>query len=263
MTPKANEAAPTTWFESPDPAVLVLPHLITALDAELIGKVTQLTKSKPGIWNVPAPFDEYDGFDNMRETAPLSAWALPLNQGEVQSFGPLVTESVFGVKLMFVDAAADERLLIEHAVCAGRRLPTGAYVTQGYQDLATLPHVLERIGWVLIPLAPDASRALFATSAAKASWVAQLREWCEREGRNFFTARRKGREWTCVEHLAPAKYRENAIAHRIDGFLGDFAVYFGAVDESLLATIEERICERRKLQKEVARLKGAARRAQP
>lgn len=262
MTAKANQVATAPWFESPDPAVLALPHLVTALDAELIGKVTQFTKSKPGIWDVPAPFDEHDGFDNLRETAPLSAWALPLNQGEVQAFGPLVTEAVFGVKLMFVDAAADERLLSEHAVCAGRRLPTGAYVTQGYQDLATLTHVLERIGWSLIPLAPDGSRALFATSAARANWVAQLREWCEREGRNFFTARREGQEWLFVEHLAPAKYRENAIAHRIDGFLGDFAIYFGAADESLLAIIEERIRERRKLQKEVTRA-GTTHRTKP
>jgi hypothetical protein len=110
MTAKANEIAPATWFESPDPAVLSLPHLITALDAELIGKVTQLTKSRPGLWNVPAPFDEHDGFDNLREAAPLSAWGLPLNQGEVQALGPLVAEAIFGVKLMFVDAAADERL---------------------------------------------------------------------------------------------------------------------------------------------------------
>jgi hypothetical protein len=131
-------------------------------------------------------------------------------------------------------------------------------VTQGYQDLAALPRVLEGIGWALIPVGPDASRALFATNPARANWVTQLREWCEREGRNFITAQRDGQEWVFVEHPAPARYRENAIAHRIDKFLGDFTPYFGAAEESLLPMIEARIRERRKLQEEVTRLKGTA-----
>jgi hypothetical protein len=259
MSANLNEGAPGLWFESTHPPVLTLPHLITALDAELIGKVTQLTNSRPGLWNVPAPFDEEDQFDNMRETTPLVAWGLPLNQSEVQAFGPLVTEAVFGLKLMFVDSTADERLLTEEAVPSGRRLETGAYVTQGYQDLPALPTVLESIGWALIPVGPERSRALFATSPARAEWVAKLCEWCEREGRNFTTAQREGEGYVFTEHAAPARYRENAIGHLIDGFLGDLESYFGTADESLLPVIEQRIRERRKLQQDVARLKGAAR----
>lgn len=246
------------FFESADPPALSLPHLMTALDAELIGKVTQLTKTRPGLWNVPAPFDEDDRFDHLRESAPLSAWSLPLNQGEVQAFGPLVTEAVFGVTMMFVDSVADEPVLAEKAVPTGRRLETGAYVTQRYQDLPALPEVLQRIDWALIPVGPDRGRALFVTSVSKADWVAKLREWCEREGRNLITARRDGEKWVFLEQPAPPKYRDNAIGHRIDGFLGEFETYFGPADESLLPVIDQRLHERRILREDVARVKRNA-----
>ena len=72
------------FFSSAQPAAVDLPHLITALDAELIGKVAHLTKSKIGLWKVPAPFDEQDVFERAREAAPLSAWMLPANQAEIR-----------------------------------------------------------------------------------------------------------------------------------------------------------------------------------
>src|SRR5262247_3529459 len=94
----------TQFFRSRHPKVAELSHLVTALDAELIGKLAHLTKSKPGLWPVAAPFDENDVYDRARETAPFQAWALPANQAEVLAFSPGIQEAVFGVKLMMLDA---------------------------------------------------------------------------------------------------------------------------------------------------------------
>ena len=66
-----------TFFASAQPAVVGLPHLLMALDAELLGKVGHLTKCCLGLWQLPAPFDKEDRFDNVRESAPFSAWGLP------------------------------------------------------------------------------------------------------------------------------------------------------------------------------------------
>jgi len=242
------------FFESRRPAALHLPHLVTALDAELIGKLTQLTKSRPGLWNVPAPFDANDTFDNLRDAAPLSLWTLPLNQGEVQAFSPLVTEAIFGVKLMFVDSAANESLLAEKAVLTTRRLETGAYITGNYQDLPTLPEILEGIGWALIPIGPERSRAVFITRPTHAALVTKMEEWCEREGRNFATVALNGETLVLREQTAAASFRENAIAHRIDALLGDLESYFGGVEEDqLLPLIQQRIDARRKLRQELSR----------
>ena len=61
------------YFSSLQPAALHLPHLITAIDADLLGKIVHMTKSKPGLWGVAAPFDENDVFDRARESAPFSS----------------------------------------------------------------------------------------------------------------------------------------------------------------------------------------------
>src|SRR6266511_1258045 len=58
MDPKQLPASP--YFSVARPPALELPHLITALDAEFIGKLVHLTKSEPGLWPVPAPFEEHD-----------------------------------------------------------------------------------------------------------------------------------------------------------------------------------------------------------
>lgn len=244
-----------TFFCSERPAALELPHLITALDAELIGKVAHLTKAKIGLWNVPAPFDEQDVFDRAREAAPLTAWTLPANQAEILSFGAQVQEAIFGTKLMMLDADFDEPTLARLAVTTGERLETGAYVTQGFQDLPTLAELVELCGWVLIPVGPERSKALVLTSRAKADWIAKLDEWCEREGRNQGRVRVENGTLVYVERPAPDKYRTNAVAHCIDGFLGEMDMYFGGADESIVDAVGERIRARRRLQESVARLK--------
>lgn len=243
----------TQFFSSAHPPAAGLSHFITALDAELIGKVAHLTKSKPGLWPVAAPFDDNDVFDRAREFAPFNAWALPANQAEVLAFSPVVQEAIFGVKLMMLDANFDETTLVRLAVTTGQRLETGAYVTRGFQDLPELPQLVERCGWVLIPIGPERSRGLFVVSQANADWVAKMREWCGREGRNFGQIHREGDRLVSRDQPAPEKYRANAIAHRIDAFLGNIEVLFGEPDESILPEIERRIQTRRKLQADIAR----------
>jgi len=249
------ELSTTQFFSSAQPPAVGLPHFITALDAELIGKVAHLTKSKPGLWPVAAPFDDNDVFDRARESAPFNAWALSANQAEVLSFGPVVQEAIFGVKLMMLDATFDEATLVRLAVTTGQRLETGAYVTRGFQDLPELPHLVEQCGWVLIPVGPERSRGLFVASQAKAGWITKMQEWCEREGRNFGQIRPVGDALVFHDQPAPTSYRGKAMAHRIDVFLGNLEVLFGEPDESILPEIERRLQFRRKLQADVARSK--------
>jgi len=247
------ELSTTQFFSSAQPAAAGLPHFITALDAELIGKLAHLTKSKPGLWPIPAPFDDNDVFDRARESAPFNAWALPVNQAEVLGYGPVVQEAIFGVKLMLLDANFDEPTLVRLAVTTGHRLETGAYVTRGFQDLPELPQLVEQCGWVLIPVGPERSRGLFVASHANAGWIAKMQEWCERDGRNFGQARPERDAVIFHNQPAPPKYRAKAIAHRIDVFLGNLEVLFGEPGESILPEIERRIQSRRKLQADVAR----------
>jgi hypothetical protein len=232
--------------------------MITALDAEFIGKLVHLTKSKPGLWPVAAPFDEHDVYDSARESAPLAAWALPANQAEVLAFSPMIQEAIFGGKLMFLDATFDEATLARLAVTTGQRLETGAYVTRGYQDLPELPQLVAQCGWVLIPIGPERSRGLLVVSAGQAGWITAMHEWCEREGRNHGELKLEGEALSILDQLASDKFRNNAIAHRIDGFLGDLEVFFGEADESVLPLIEQRMQARRKIRQEVARARQGA-----
>jgi hypothetical protein len=247
-----SPAIPSTYFASPHPSALGLPHLITALDAELIGKVAHLTKCKPGIWPVPAPFDEQDVFDRARESAPFEAWTLPANQAELLGFGSIIREAIFGTKLMFLDAEFPQEELARLAVLRGERLATGAYVTWGFQELAALPELVERCGWALIPVGPERSQGLFVVSPSKADWLPKLQEWCEREGRNFSQLRLEAGKLKLHHQPASDKYRDNAIAHHIDAFLGGMEVFFGGVDESILPAIERRLHARRKLRQDLA-----------
>jgi hypothetical protein len=253
-----TDLSTTQFFASAEPSAAGLPHFISALDAELIGKVAHLTKAKPGLWPVAAPFDDQDVFERARESAPFKAWALPGNQAEVLSFGHVVQEAIFGVKLMMLDANFDEATLARLAVTTGHRLETGAYVTRGYQDLPELAQLVERCGWVLIPVGPERSRGLFVASQANADWIAKMQEWCEREGRNFGQLRREGGKLVFRDQPAPPNYRANAVAHRIDVFLGNLEVLFGEPDESILPEIERRLQTRRKLQADIARSKQPA-----
>lgn len=242
-------------FSSAHPAALDLPHLITAIDADLIGKIVHMTKSKLGLWGVAAPFDENDVYDRARESAPFSAWALPANQAELLSYGSLVQEAVFGIKLMILDATFDEALLVKLATTTGRRLETGAYVMQEFQDLPTLTELIGQCGWMLIPIGPERSRALFITSRQKAEWASTLKLWCDRDGRNTGVVKRVGDGLVIADSPAPERYRENAQAHRIDQLLGEMECYFGGVDEALLEVIRKRIELRAKLQQDIARSK--------
>jgi len=247
------ELSTTQFFSSTQPPAVELPHFITALDAELIGKVAHLTKSKAGLWPVAAPYDDSDVFDRARESAPFNAWALPANQAEVLGFGPVVQEAIFGVKLMMLDANFNEATLARLAVTTGQRLETGAYITRGFQDLPELPQLVEQCGWALIPIGPERSRGLFVASQANAGWILKMQEWCEREGRNFGRVRQEQDKLVFHDQRASEKYRANAIAHRIDIFLGNVEVLFGDPDESILPEIERRLQFRRKLQADIAR----------
>jgi hypothetical protein len=247
-----SELSTTQFFSTANPPAINLPHFISALDAELIGKVAHLTKSKPGLWPVAAPFDDNDVFERARESAPFHAWRLSANQAEVLAFGRVVQEAVFGVKLLMLDANFDEATLARLAVTTGQRLETGAYVTRGYQDLPELSELVGLCGWVLIPVGPERSRGLFVASPANAGWIAKMREWCEREGRNFGQVRQVGDRLVFHDQPAPPDYRANAIAHRIDVFLGNLEAVFGEPDESLLPVIQQRLQSRRKLQADIA-----------
>ena len=248
-----TELFTTQFFSSAHPPAAGLPHFFTALDAELIGKVAHLTKSKPGLWPVAAPFDENDAFDRARESAPFKAWALPANQAEVLAFGRVIQEAVFGVKLMMLDANFDEATLARLAVTTGHRLETGAYVTRGYQDLPDLPQLVAQCGWVLIPVGHERSRGLLVARQANADWIAKMQEWCGRAGRNFGQVRREGEKLVFHDQPAPPNHRANAIARRIDVFLGNLEVLFGEPDESILPEIERRLQSRKKLQADIAR----------
>jgi hypothetical protein len=247
------------YFSSPHPPALDLPHIITALDADLIGQVSHLTKSRPGLWNIPAPFDENDQFDNTRERAPLSWWALPLNQAEVQGLRWHVAEAVFGTKLMFLDSAANEAVLGELALLAGKRLETGAFVTDGYEDLPALSALLHQIGWALIPIGPERGKALFITRRPHAAWVNQLRGWTDHHGRNSATLREQRGALTIDEQTAPAKAREKAMAHRIDHFLGEMETFYGEANAALVPALEQRLHARQQLRRRIAQAKQSTR----
>src|SRR5262245_37369281 len=171
------------FFSTPDPVAVELSHLVTALDAALLGKVAHLTRCGVGLWNLPAPFDEENRLDEMRESAPFSAWALPPNQAEIFSFSPRVHEAVFGSKVMFLDAKFDEAILTRLAVSPGRRLPNGAWITRPYHDLPELRDLVEQCHWALIPLGLERSEALFVTSQARSDWIRSEERRVGKEGR--------------------------------------------------------------------------------
>lgn len=240
-------------FSEANPAVAALPHLITLMDGELLGKVSQLTKSRPGLWPLPAPFDEEDRYNEVREAAKFADWALPWNQAEVQGVGRMVKEALFGANLILLDASVDEDRLRPFAQSQGRRLSNGAWFTPGYQDLPTLPQVVDLAGWVLIPVGPGRSRALFAASSARAEWVDTLRDWCDRQGRDTWKVTASPDGGVLEHRLAPERYRDNAIRHRLDAFLGEMELWFGDSQNNLAPRLQERIDHLRTLRENIAR----------
>ena len=244
------------YFSSPRPTAVELPHLLTALDAELLGKVADLTKSRLGIWPLPAPYDDEDRFDNTREVAPLSSWRLGLNQGEILAFSLFIQESVFGSKCLFLDAATDEATLTRLLVTPGHKLETGAWVTLGYQDAPGLEETLQGCGWALIPAGPERGKALFIARPASAGLVQDLAAWCDRDGRarGQFVLGTQGLE--LQSHAAPEGSRSRAVQRQLDLFLGRYETYFGSPPDTLGAVVNERIRTRRELQEKIARARS-------
>src|SRR5262249_17945386 len=200
-----------------------------------------------GLWHLPAPYDEQGHYDPQRESGPLAAWGLSLNQDELLSFSPRVQEAIFAEKFMFVDAAADEVALTRLATTPGQRLDPGGWVIGGYEDLPELPEVIARCGWVLIPVAPERSHALFITAPSSRDWLVKLVEWCQRDGRNHGSFHRRGEELVLTEHPAPEPFRENARRRRIDVFLGQLEAHFGEAGPSLGSLVAEQVEARRQL----------------
>jgi hypothetical protein len=245
-------------FFEPEPSAAGMPHLITILDGDLLGKVSHLTKSRPGLWPLPAPFDEADHYDEVRVAAKFADWGLPLNQAEVQGMGRLVKDALFGANLLIMSAAIDEALVGPLAQTHGQRLSNGAWFTPGYQDIPHLPQIVEAAGWVLIPLGPGRNRALFACARANAECVIKLQEWCARQGRDCWKVEGQAGNFSLGHLRAPAESRNNAIRHRIDAFLVDMELWFGDVSGELAPRVQQRIDDLRQLRDNITRAKATS-----
>ena len=247
---------PALYFGSACPSVLQLPHLITALDAELMAKVVHLTQSAPGLWRLPAPYDEADVYDPWRNAeTPFSLWNLPANQAELLAPGRFANEALFGTTAILLDSAIYEKAVRALTEVRGERKENGGYYVDGLQDLEAFPRLLEICRWTLMPVAPDRSYGLFVTSPEQASWVEALGEWCDRAGRSRCRLALKDDRLELVEEHAPAEARERAADHAIDQFLGRVERYFRLDDARLIARIEHRIAAARKLARAIAQSK--------
>lgn len=244
-------AAP--FFSSPHPAALDLPHLITALDAELLGKVVHLTRCFPGIWPVPAPYDDADVLDKARESAPFANWALLANQAELLSFGQIVREAFFGAKVIILNALFDESVLARFAPATGERLETGAYVFHNFADSPHLADLLNLCGWALIPIGPERSQALFIVARENALLVAELRNWCERHGRDVGELKigTSDNQLVIESTPAPEKHRARVMTQHIDEWLGEMEGYFGPAGNDLGAFVQQRVEARRVLREKI------------
>lgn len=243
----------STYFSAPHPAALDLPHVITALDAELLGKIVHLTRSVPGIWPVPAPFDDADVLDKARESAPFANWALLANQAELLSFGQIVREAFFGTKVIILNALFDESVLARFAPATGERLETGAYVFHNFADSPRLTDLLNLCGWALIPIGPERSQALFIVARENALLVAELRNWCERHGRNMgeLKTSSSGNQLVIESTAAPEKHRARVMMQHIDEWLGEMEGYFGPAGNDLGTFVQQRVEARRQLREKI------------
>ena len=250
------------FFGSPRPAVLGRPHLITALDGEFIAKVVHLTTSKPGLWRLPAPYDDKDVFDPWREEeTPFSLWNLPANQAELLAPGRYAGEALFGTKAILLDSSIDEPAAAALAEFKGERRDDGGFYVEGMQDLPALPELIELTRWALIPVAPDRSHGLFVTTASNAGWIDNLREWCERTGRSHCRVIEHDGVVSLAETNAPDEARERAAGLQIDQFIGLMDRYFRMGDESLPPRVQRRLEAERQMQQEIA--KATERKAEP
>jgi hypothetical protein len=253
--------SPALFFSSPRPEVADLPHLITAMDAELIGRVAHLTKSKPGLWRLVAPYDENDVFDPWREEAPFRLWELQANQSELLALGRFAAEALFGTKAILLDTAIDEAAVFALTDVPGQRRDNGGFYVEGVHELPILPQLLNLTRWALMPVAPDRGYGLFVTTPDQAPWVETLREWCERRGRSHWRVTMEDGQLALVEVNAPAEARERAAASQIDLFLGTMDRYCRLADESLLPRIQQRLEAARRMQHDVEQARADAQRA--
>ena len=247
---------PAHFFSSPRPGVVDLPHIITAMDAELIGRVAHLTNSKPGLWRLSAPYDENDVFDPWREEAPFRQWELPANQAELLAPGRFAAEALFGTKCILLDSAVDEAAVFALTDVRGQRHDSGGFYVEGLHDLPVLPQLLNLTRWSLMPVAPDRGHGLFVTAPDDAVWVETLREWCERRGRSHCRVAMKVGKLALVETNAPDNIRERAAAAQIDLFLGKMDRYFRLADESLIPRIQQRLEAARQMRHDIEQAKA-------
>jgi hypothetical protein len=233
------------------------------MDAELIGRVAHLTKSKPGLWRLTPPYDENDVFDPWREEAPFRQWELPANQAELLAPGRFAAEALFGTKAILLDTAIDEAAVFALTDVRGQRRDNGGFYVDGLHDLPVLPDLLKLTRWSLMPVATDRGHGLFVTAPEHASWVESLREWCERRGRSHWRVTMQNGNLALVEVNAPGDARERAAAAEIDLFLGKMDRYFRLADESLLPRIQQRLEAARQMRQDVEQAKGVNGAAEP
>ena len=251
---------PSLFFTSPRPAVIELPHLITAMDAELMAKVVHLTRSTPGLWHLPAPYDENDVFDPGRDPeTPFSLWSLPANQAELLAPGRFAAEALFGTHAVLLDSAIDERAALALTETRGQRKENGGLYVDGLHDLPALPKLMEIARWALMPVAPDRRHGLFVTAPKEAPWVGTLREWCDRQGRSHGRVVLDGDTPVLLDTQAPDEARERAAAQQIDQFLGTMGRCFRLADESLLPRIQHRIEAARQMEQSLSQSKRGQR----
>ena len=165
-------------FSSDQPSAAKAPHLITALDADLIGALVHINGAKAGVWHAAAPYDDNDSYQPFRENLALSAWSLAYNQGELLELTGYSGSQVCGSDTMVVDSACDEKVLLE----AEKTLGEGTYA-----DLPDFPKLLHKIGWALVAIGEEKNFALVLTSEVKRTYLDMLQRWCHDKGRTFYT----------------------------------------------------------------------------
>jgi hypothetical protein len=174
MSEKANP-----FFSVTNPSVSGVPHLITALDSELLQAITQINGAKMGVWNIPAPYDEENRYEPYRENARFSDWALPYNQNQ------LLNNEILEPNTIITDSGADEAALT--AVSEDFTPDEEGEGHSGFQDISDFPGLLKKTGWALVPVGNRLGYALFAASVARKDYVELLKQWCHRHGRVYYT----------------------------------------------------------------------------
>lgn len=248
-----GEFSPSLFFASARPPVVDLPHLITSMDAELMAQVVHLTGSAPGLWHLPAPYDENDVYNPWRDdTTPFSLWELPANQAELLAPGRYAGEALFGTKAVLFDSSIDEAAVIALAETRGRRRDNGGFYVDALHDLPALPKIIEVTRWALMPVAPDRSYGLFVTTSANAAWIEKLAAWCDRNGRSRCRVTMNGDQPALIDTNASDEARERAAASEIERFLGRMESYFRLGNEGLIPRVQQRIDADRRLQEKIA-----------